>query len=254
VKYEALVKVFTSAYLAESSPLPIMQGYLSVFTTGKIVSPAGNFSESEHDVRRAFISPVKKIFSSFGLEAIVIWVAILCQKRIFVYSDKLTDLIAAIRCFPAIGAWHRQSWDLVRPFMSLTEPELKDLSLAGVYVAGFTDPECSNKKDYYDLFIHLPNKTFSIPDHAKESFILTKFHKTTSEGFLKLCEDEKEEQKVIKGIYTKTQELLDNLESLKTPHDDGNYITLEELQKKKLPANADKFLFNVALAEGLTRR
>lgn len=185
------------------------RGYLSVFTTGKILSPAGNFSESEHDVRRAFISPVKstcsaprvlvhrphsevvdvvslEIFSSFGLEAIVIWVAILCKKRIFVYSDKLTDLIAAIRCFPAIGAWHRQvftsnrfficqlmcvfacqSWDLVRPFMSLTEPELKDLSLAGVYVAGFTDPECSNKKDYYDLFIHLPNKTFSIPDHAK---------------------------------------------------------------------------------------
>jgi len=253
-KYEALLKVFAAAYLAEGSPLPIMQGYLSVFTTGKVSSPAGNFAESDFDVRRAFIAPVKHLFTTFGLEAVVIWVAVLCKKRIIVYGDKLTELIAAVRAFPALGAWHRQSWDHVRPFTGLGEAELKDLAATGVYIAGTTDPEAFNRKDLFDLFVNLPDKRFFIPEHAKESFILTKFHKTTAEGFLKLCEDEKEEQKVIKGIYAKTQELLDNLESLKTPHEDGSYITLEDLQKKKLPANADKFLFNVALAEGLTKR
>lgn len=124
----------------------------------------------------------------------MIWVAILCKKRVFVYGDKLSDLLANIRAFPAIGAWHRQvfvvlclllvrlcvlsrlcrtccvcvqSWDLVRPIMGLSDPELKDLQSTGVYVAGFTDPECFNRKDLYDVHVNLPEKRFSIPDHAK---------------------------------------------------------------------------------------
>lgn len=60
-----------------------------------------------------------------------------------------------------------QNWDLVRPFMGLSEPELKDLASTGVYIAGFTDPDCFNRKDLYDLYVNLQDKRFFIPDHAK---------------------------------------------------------------------------------------
>jgi hypothetical protein len=248
-KFQALLKVLTAQFLEASSPVPIMQSYLSVFTTGK----AGSFVDAEYDSRRALVSQVKKVFETFGLEAVVIWVAMLCKKRIFVYSDKLAELQVFIRTFPAMGAWHRQNFDLLRPFVTLSEVELKDLSGAGVYVAGFTDPDAQNKREFYDLFLNLQSKSFVIPDHAKDSFILTKFHKTTAEGFLKVCESSTDQQ-VIKEIALKTKELLDNTASLRSEHPDGLYITLEELQQKKLPPNADKFLYGVALAEGFCKK
>jgi len=48
--------------------------------------------------------------------------------------------------------------------------------------------------------------------------------------------------------------LLDNTAGLKVAHDDGTYITMDDLRARKLPANTDKFLYNVALAEGMCKR
>jgi len=255
-KYEALLKLFTAGYLDKSSPMPIMQYYLSVFTAGKVATPYGNFADADFDNRRAFISPLRKIFDIFGMDAIVIWVAMLCRKRVFVYGENLSDLLPIIRAFPLLGSWHRQNFDLLRPFMTLSELELKDLSSCGVYVAGFTDPECANKKDYYDLFVSLSTRSFTINEHSKDSFILTKFHKQTAETFVKLSETHTDQQ-FIREVAIKTKELLDNLQSLKTPSEsDPNvgYITLEALSQQKLPRDMDKFLFNVALAEGMCKR
>jgi len=242
-------------YQESNSPLPLLQAYLNVFTTGKVSSKFGNFEEKEFDNRRALISPVKKLFETFGMEAIVIWVAMLCKKRVFVYSDKLVELQAMIRSFPLLGAWHRQNFDLLRPIVGTTEAELKDLAAAGVYVAGVTDPDIAhNKKELYDLFVNIPSKEFTIAEHAKDSFILTKFHKTTADGFLKACEGATD-QAVIKEIALKTKDLIDNLtKNFMTEYPDGKYITLEALQKQKLPPNADKFLFNVAQAEGMCKK
>jgi hypothetical protein len=43
------------------------------------------------------------------------------------------------------------------------------------------------------------------------------------------------------------------LEKLKVEQEDGTYITLEGLQQRKLPPHMDRFLYNVAAAEGLTK-
>jgi len=230
-----------------------MENYLSVFTTGKINCSHGTFVDADFDNRRAAISPLKEMFDTFGLETIVVWVAILLKKRIFVYSDKLIDLLALVRSFPLLGSWHRQNMDILRPYMGLTELELKDLSTTGVYVAGFTDSQCINHKEFYDLYVDIPGRSYVIGDHCKNDFLLSKFHKDLAEGFL-ACANKQTDQSLIKEIALKTKELTNNLQSLKTKHEDGVYITLEELSMRKLPPNMDRFLFNVAIAEGMTKK
>jgi len=249
-KFAVLLNLFGQLYLEDCSPTPVLQAYLSVFITGKTETKYGNFIDKEWDDRRAFISPVKKTFELFGIETILIWVAMITRKRVMVYADKVEDLQNLIRSFPLIGAWHRQNWDLLRPFINLTEAELADCRDAGVFVAGCTDASCSNYKEMYDLFIDVTSKSFSIGDSARGDFALAKFHKELITGFLKSASEDTD-QNVIKNMALKTKELLANLETFKVEHSDGKYVTLEDLQKLKLPANMDRFLFNVALAEGM---
>lgn len=119
-----------------------------------------------------------------------------------------------------------QNFDLLRPFTGLSEAELKDVASSGYFVAGFTgsaqlslhslrdamcvfstgpvlcvsfrcacsrvfvyaDPACADKKDMYDLLVNVAERKFTVPDHAKDSFIMTKFHKSTAEAFVKASE------------------------------------------------------------------
>lgn len=250
-KYQSLLKIFCALYAEEKGPMGIMKGYLSTFTKGGMSCKHGSFQVSEHDPRKALVSPIKPIFEMFGMETIVIWVAMLIKKRVFIYCDSLTELLNIIRSFPIIGTWHRQNWNLLRPYSTVSELELKDLSQLGVYVAGFTDPSCASHTDLYDLYIDLTARTYSISDQA--DFIMTKFHKQSAETFLALAANESE-QGLIKGIAMKTKELIGNIEGLKTDHEDGTYITFEELSRRKMPPNMAKFLFNVALAESMCKQ
>jgi len=242
-KYEALVKLLAKMYLESQSTLPLMQAYLSVFTSGKVSTSLGDFDDTKFN---QFISPVKKVFDLFGLDSILIWVAVLLKQRIFIYSDKLEEVLGLVRAFPLLGAWHRQDWDILRPYVTLSELELKDLRDTGVYIAGFTDGACATKKDLYDLYVDVPARTLNVADHAKDAFRLTKFHKTTAEGFVKLA-SEQTDKEVITAIAKKTNELRTKVKSL------GDDLSLEKLATLKLPPNMDRFLHNVARAEGLIK-
>merc|ERR1719445_1922910 len=118
-------------------------------------SSFGNFKVTDFDKRRDLVSNVKKIFEMFQAETILIWMAMILKKRIFVYSDKLSDLLSIIRSFPLLGCWHRGNWNLLRPYSTLAPSELKELDSLGVYVCGFTDPSCVGQKKLYDLYVDL---------------------------------------------------------------------------------------------------
>jgi len=254
-KYSALLACLVAEYQPEGdcSPLPLLSAYLSVLTTGSLKAGANHagFEEKAHDDRRALLSPVKETFELFGADTILIWTAMLLKKRVFVYANKVSELLPVIRSFPLIGAWHRLDWDILRPLVTLLDVELDDLRAAGVFVAGFTDPSAANRKELHDLFVDISAKSVQVPEHAKAAFTLTKFHNDLIQAFLASLSDN--DQAIIKLIATKTKELVSNVASLKTSHPDGSYITLEELEQKKLPLNMDRFLFNVALAERMTR-
>lgn len=252
-KYKALLEIMSKQYAAKISPLPAMSGYLSIVTKKMLKSKEGNFKESDFDKRRDLISNVKKVFEMFQAESILIWMAMILKKRIFVYADKLSELLLVIRSFPLMGCWHRQNWNLLRPYMTLAPAELEELERLGVYVCGFTDPSCVGQTKLYDIYFNLSERSYQINDESKNDFVLGRFHKQTVEGFLKAAEDGNN-QTLIKAIANKTKSLLDKIKSLKTDHDDGSYITLEELSTNKLPPNMAQFLFNVAQAEGMCKK
>lgn len=253
-KYRELLTIFSKLYQdGNRSPMPVMKAYLSVNTTGKLKCQHGEFVSASFDPRRELVVSVKPLFEAFGMEAVLIWVAMLTKKRVFVYGDKISSLMGAIRSFPLMGAWHRQNWTILRPFVRLTDLELKELDDLGVYVAGFTDPSCSTYTNKYDLFVDLTARTYQIAPHATADFMMTKYHKTAVEVMMNAARTEAD-QGVIKAIAGKTAELIKNAESLKTEHEDGSYITLQELSQRKMPPNMDKFLYNVAVAEGMTKK
>jgi len=253
-KFEALLRLLLACYL-QSGSVAVLECYLSVFTTGKVSTKLGSFDATAFDGRRALISPVQNLFKTFGVEAILIWVAVLCKKRILVVGDgeRMDELLSTVRSIPACGGWHRQNWDLLRPYTRFSDAELKDLESCGVYVAGTCDSDAANRSSLYDLLVDLSARTIMVAEHAKESFIMTKFHKQTAESLVSSAET-LTDQMFIKAVAQKTNELRESLNTLRVEHPDGSFISFEDLQARKLPRNMDQFLFNVALAEGLTRK
>lgn len=64
------------------------RGYLSVFTTGKVSSAGGNFSEADFDARRAFMAPVKSIVCVLFilLSVCMFMLCVLCAVQIYSHN------------------------------------------------------------------------------------------------------------------------------------------------------------------------
>jgi hypothetical protein len=136
----------------------------------------------------------------FGMEIILLWTAMLTQKRVVVFAEKLVLLLRIIRfrllsfflidillsnitlltslfiiklkyrAFP-LFVWHRQNWNILRPYVKLAEQDLTDLRSAGVYVAGFTDPSVKKREELYDILVDGKKKQskFKIQNHVQNS-------------------------------------------------------------------------------------
>jgi hypothetical protein len=279
-KYNEFCKLLLKAYtLGEPafSPLPLMQIYLSVLTTNKFESASlGKFEESSFDQRRAMIAPLKFLIQLFGAEgSITIWQAMLLRKRVFLYHPKLSEAMNLVKILPLLGAWHRQDVSLLRPFVTLTSAtEMAELQASGVYVAGFTDPDCINRRDLYDLHIDAQTKVMSFGGVAAATgadavssssappsserppaFALTKFHRTTGESFVKSSASESD-QAVIKLVAETTKEFLDKLQVLKAEDSvaPGQAITQEGLANAGLPQQMQTWIYAVAVAEGMAKK
>jgi len=253
-KFNVLAECALRAYSESLSPVPALKVYLNVVTSGKVKEEKyGTFTDADYDMRRAFIGPVKELIKLFGQDCILIWIAVLLKKRIFVYAEKLSDLLSLVRCVPLLGAWHRQNYDMLRPFCGVTENELKDLQNVGVFVAGFTTKECFAQLTMYDLLIDVSTCTVTVTEQAKGDFVLGKFHTEFAETFTSLG-DEKTDQAVIKEIALKTRELITQLQTLKANNPAGDFVTAEFLSTQKLAPNMDRFLYNVAMSEGMCKK
>jgi len=256
-KYTELCKLMSNLYLRTGEPVTILECWLSIFTKGTFsAGQLGSFSVSDYDQRKAYLlgTPIKDVIRIFGEEIILLWSALIMKKRVVVYSEKLGLLLKLIRSFP-LFVWHRQNWSILRPFMTLSDQEIADLKSVGIYCAGFKDDSIRDKEDLYDVFVDVNNRTISVASHAKQDFGMTNVHKDICDFLVESCDDpDVNDQEIIKGLSVKTKELLSKLERLKVEHEDGGtYIDYKTLQNTKLPANMDRFLYAVAIAEGMTK-
>mmetsp|Transcript_15860 Transcript_15860/g.61967 ORF Transcript_15860/g.61967 Transcript_15860/m.61967 type:complete len:363 (+) Transcript_15860:105-1193(+) len=248
-RYAALSRLFGNVYEKTQTPLTVLQGFLKVLTTGGV----GEYDPDDYPAKDAYLATsIKDIIRTFGIEVILLWTALMMKKRVFVYCDKMTTLLRAIRSFP-LFVWHRQNFDQLRPFVNPTEVELEDLEKAKVYIAGFTDPSMKNRQDLYDIFIDISERSISVAEHAKSDFRLGAFHKDLAETLVESGEDpEVSALEILKDLTIRSKEFVMKLHSLQVEDEHGNKgITIESLQQRQLPANMGQFLYAVASAEGL---
>jgi len=256
-KWAALAKILCTIYTSTGSPVKVLEAYLRVLTKGKLdaASSGGTaFVETDFDVRRAYlITSLKDIVKLFGLESILLWDALLMKKRVVVYSDNLALLLKVVRGLPLL-VWHRQDWELLRPYVNFTDTQLEELRSTGVYIAGFTDPAIKVKKDYYDVLVDLTTRHVSVAEHAQNDFKMGAFHKELATWLVQSSENaETTAQTIIKDLAVKTKDIVSKLQLLRVEDEEGNKrITLENLQSRRLPPNMDRFLFTVAVAEKMT--
>jgi len=256
-KYEYLCKLLAKSYVASGSILKIMEGFLSALTRSSWdCGTLGKFNDSDFEYKQALLaSSVKDIVNILGMQIILVWTALLLKKRIVVYCDNVKELLKVVRALPLFVS-HRQNWDILRPFVNGSKPELEDLQSAGVYVAGFIDPVKANDSSLiYDIYIDVPAQIITVADNAKADFMMGNLHKELATFLVKSAEDKNQsEQDLIKGLGVKTKDLIQNLKSLCTQNNDGSYIlTMEMLKDKKLPRNMDRFLYNLGIAENLVK-
>jgi len=249
--------LLSDIYLKTGTPVKILEGYLSVFAKGKLEAGSfGSFNTADFDPRKSyFATSMKDIIKMFGLHTILLWCALIMKKRIVVYSDNLELLLKIIRGIP-LFVWHRQDWEVLRPYVTMSTAQLEELSASGVYIAGFTDSSIKMKKEYYDLLIDVNARTITFPEHAAGDYKMGMFHKDLATFLVTNAENAQQtDQNIIKELALKTRDLLSKLALLKVKDEDGNeYVTWENLQERKLPPNMDRFLFSIANAEGMARR
>ncbi|GFO07746.1 protein fam45a-like [Plakobranchus ocellatus] len=185
------------------------------------------------------------------------YTAILLKKRIAVYvpPHSLKTLLDYTRSIPAF-AWHRQNWNILHPYVQLTEEEIENLQTYSHYVAGFTEAAIEGRDELYDIFVNVPNSQIVIASHAKDSLSMGKLHKDIALLMVAKAEDDSlSDIDVITEIATKTQELLNNLKSLATLDEESGKpsLTLETLKERKMPPATENFLFSLAASEGFVK-
>eukprot|EP01101_Sappina_pedata_P001515 TRINITY_DN11599_c0_g1_i1.p1 TRINITY_DN11599_c0_g1~~TRINITY_DN11599_c0_g1_i1.p1 ORF type:complete len:378 (-),score=127.92 TRINITY_DN11599_c0_g1_i1:91-1224(-) len=255
-KYQSIGKIFADLYESSNeSPLPLLDAYLSIITNGSYENGEDSFIDSSFNFRKTILATsIKEIIKMFGVEIILIWTALITKKRIVVYSDSIETLQLTIRGFPQL-IWHRQDWNILRPYVTLSSPELDDLNQSAVYCAGFTDPEVRQRVDLYDIFVDINALGVTVSESAKGDFLLGSIHKELATFLVESSENpDATDQQVIKGAATRTYDLLSRLESMKTTDEETgrSFITFETIHQHKF-GRLERFLFNVAAAEGMTQ-
>ncbi|XP_030011623.1 protein FAM45A-like [Sphaeramia orbicularis] len=217
-------------YVKHGSPVKMMEAYITVLTKGICQSDEnGSFLIKDYDVRKAYLAgSVKDVVSQFGMETIILYTALMLKKRIVVHHPRIEALLEFTRVLPAL-TWHRKDWSILHPYVHLTETELEDLSRCPGYVAGFVDPEVSNRSDLFDVYVNLPDSVITVSQSAKEAMAMGKLHKDIGHLIVQSAEDtDRSDSQVIKDISVKTKEILSNLVSLANECDDSK-LTLDAL-------------------------
>lgn len=105
------LQLFAEQYKLTADPTKVLEAYLSVFTTGEFALRGNSWRARDWKDERAYVSTglisLKDLVTMLGVEAVVLWNAIVLKKRVCVLCDNVQRLLAVTRVLPQM-AWHRQ--------------------------------------------------------------------------------------------------------------------------------------------------
>ena len=238
-KYRDMLDVFLNQCMCRH----ILKAYLSIFTgNGKSIDT------SKYPDNKAIIadSAMKDIVSTLGMDAVILWNAVLLKKRILVYSDNLPKLLSVVRTLPQF-VWHRQDCNILRPIVSQDKEHVEDLKSSGVFIAGTMDAALlPAQAALFDVVFSLSEGQVSVADHAKEDMRMCATHRDVAQIFTSGANSS--DQDIIKALAAKTSQIVTNLKSLAT--EDG------KLSKDVIRSNVNnefmqQWLVRLAIAEGM---
>jgi len=282
-KYRELTSILMRSYTdgeKEFSSLSILDIWLSVMTTNAYNGVAGKYEDNLFDQRRALIAPLKSFVKHLGEYSIYAFLAMLLKKRLFLYHPSLDSLFDFVRSCPLLGAWHRQEFGVLRPFVQMDdEKQVEDVANThGAIVVGVIDSSAEERRDLYDLFIDCQAKKVRVrfgatgamaplpseapapsavdPAVIPKEFILLKMHKNTLTTIMSVANDSAQsDQALIKVVAQNVKELLDKIQTLARDDSSGSgKITKDGLANSGLQPGMQAFIFAVANAEGMAKK
>ena len=213
-----------------------------------------------------------------------IWTAMLLRRRVLVHNDKILELNTIVDAFPSL-CWHRATTggnsgssaaknkgqsqsllfnNMIRPFVNLNcGAEVSDLENMGVFVAGVNNTDTLKKSVKYDLFVDVSRRETIVSDHAANDFRLTKIHRDMFAAVRAQLEQAPEQvsavtankesselnETLIRVIAEHTQGVIDKLRTIKESN--GGVLDMAVIQSVSKQPDTQRFLYNIALSEGL---
>jgi hypothetical protein len=252
-KVKPLLNLFLSAYVTRGISTAILEAFLAVSVTNKYENSAGKWDGTTFDDDDALIknSGLKDLIKIHGLEVVMIWNAAILKKRIAVYGDSLDSAQRVVRAIPQF-IMHRKDWGILRPHFCMTPVETADLKRIGVYAVASSDSSIKTQENtIWDLLIDIPSQSITIAESCKGDFALGPIHKSIASFLVEAGEKNESEKNIMVGLAGKVKELRANLVNL--GGGDGN-VSLENIQAKKMAVHTEKFLWGLAVAEGISRK
>eukprot|EP00729_Bicosta_minor_P003622 gene3622-6186_t len=258
-KYMHMGRIFASQYAVKGSGVDVLTAFMGATMQGECSSPDGAdaFAVTNYsDVRHTYLkTEIKPIIQKFGVESILIYIAVLLKKRIVVVSSDASELQDLVRTIPQF-VYKRQDWSIIHPNVDTSNDEVADLvASGGAYVAGFTDNSVAIREDLYDLLVDVDGGSVSYASHAQSSFGMGKIHKEIAMYMVEAADDETVSQRdFLKTMMAKSDLLLEGLNKLATPSEDDEsrlVVSIEAIRARKMPKAMHAFLYNLAVAEGM---
>ncbi|XP_014281545.1 DENN domain-containing protein 10 [Halyomorpha halys] len=250
-KYQKLGHVLGQVYGKTADPTQVLQHFISVMTIG-ICSIDGNDSPMEFGmVGKYKKTDLKELIKHFGLEAIVIYSAMLLKKRVIVYHHGLIQLLESLKSFPSFIP-HRKFDETLFPWFEVTDEGIAALRNRKFFVAGCYDNSILSHPELTDIFVNIPAKEISITPQSKEGLAMTKIQKDVALFLVQLSESDLSEEDLIKKIGEKTHEIIDNMKSMTSTRDDGREVLyISRLKENDVNPAMMTFLIQLATAENI---
>lgn len=249
-KFFAMAACLLPKYEKDGSPTKILEGFLSIHTTGKYGSFDSRDSSYSDPSAPLKFSVLHDIVSMLGLQCVVLWNAVLLKKRILVIGDTLPLVMKVVRTLPLL-CWHRQDWNILRPVVRSDADQLSDLSNSGVFIAGTLDTTLEMKSDIYDVVFSLSEKRVTVAPHALDKMRMTGIHREVANMLVELSSGsdngETMEKNLLKSITKKTKDIIDQLMTFAS---DGK-VTEEAINANVNNPLTQQWLLRLAIAEDI---
>lgn len=256
-KFYAFLMVLFEQYLSNGDPTKILEGYLSIHTTGNFSNSAGTFDTSLYKDNDALTlatnsTSLQELNDMLGIEFAVLWNAVLLKKRILVIAEDCDKLLPIVRILPLLASHRNENYQILRPLVSSEQEFLDDLSSCGIFIAGTLDSSLSAKSELYDVLLSLQERRVTVTQHALSSMKMCSIHKDMAQLVATAAGDVatrkgSTDNEILKQITAKTSTIISNLKSLAINGKLNEDIINEHVSN----VSSQQWLVRLATAEGL---